>query len=576
MLKTYKTFYSFIFVYKWRALAFLIALILYSISGSIQPYFYKLFIDAIPGRNYETLLNILTLFVGLRILQVFLDLLTYYLGDNVIFASGRDARITIFKKIQDLDFAYHASKSTGSLISAVKRGDGAFYSTHDTLNIDLPRIMINFLVVVGFFASIKLEIMLIMIVSFGLNIFVAKYLISYNMKKRAEWNTEEDNISGIITDNLINFETVKYFAKEEWERNRLVDNFKSWTSKLWSFANTFRLIDITVGSIGNIGLFLVIFISLKQLISMELSPGQFILILGFITDFYPKFYQLIFRFRDLAKHYTDLKTYFAILDNEVLIKDPFRSVKKVSVRGEIEFKNISFSYPEGKARSLENFDLHIRSGQSVALVGRSGVGKTTLVKLLMRLYDIQKGEITIDGVNIKKFSKSQLRSFMGIVPQEPILFNNSIAFNIGYGANNPTSEEIKAAAAMANLDDFIQTLPAKYETNVGERGIKLSGGQKQRLAIARMILSNPDIIIFDEATSHLDSESEKAIQEAFWKAAKDKTTIIIAHRLATVVKADKIIVLQEGKIVETGSHRALLAKKDGVYKHFWQLQSEIN
>lgn len=395
------------------------------------------------------------------------------------------------------------------------------------------------------------------------------------MKKRADFNTEEDHISGIITDNLINFETVKYFAKEEWERNRLRQDFKKWTSVLWGFANTFRLIDITVGSIGNIGLFLVLFISLKQLVAAELTPGQFVLVLGFITDFYPKFYQLIFRFRDLAKNYTDLQTYFAILDNQIVIKDPVKPVHKEEVKGEIEFKNITFTYPEGKARSLHDFNLHIRNGQSVALVGKSGVGKTTIVKLLMRLYDIQKGDIAIDGINIKKFSKSQLRSFMGIVPQEPILFNNSIAFNIGYGAENATIAEIKAAAAMANMDDFIESLPKKYETNVGERGIKLSGGQKQRLAIARMILSNPDIIIFDEATSHLDSESEKAIQDAFWKAAKDKTTIIIAHRLATVVKADKIIVLEEGKIVEEGSHRALIAKKNGVYRHFWEMQSEV-
>ncbi|MDQ3099593.1 MAG: ABC transporter ATP-binding protein/permease [bacterium] len=575
MFKTYKTYYSFLLNYKRQYIGFTIALIFYGISGSIQPYFYKLFIDAIPAGNFETLLNILILFVGLRVLQVFLDMLTYFLGDTVMFASGRDARLTVFKKIQDLDFAYHASKSTGSLISAVKRGDGAFYSTFDSLNIDLPRIAINFLVVVGFFATINLQIMAIMIVSFGINIVIARYLIAYNMKKRAEFNKTEDHISSIITDNLINFETVKYFAKEEWERKRLKNDFKPWTEKLWGFANTFRLIDLTVGSVGNIGLFLVIFIALRQLISTELTPGEFILILGFITDFYPKFYQLIFRFRDLAKHYTDLQTYFAILDNEVLIKDPVRPVKKTAVKGEIEFKNVTFAYPEGKTKSLENFDLHIRNGQSVALVGRSGVGKTTLIKLLMRLYDIQKGEILIDGTSIKKFSKSQLRSFMGIVPQEPILFNNSIAFNIGYGADNPTIEEIKAAAAMAYLDDFIETLPKKYETNVGERGIKLSGGQKQRLAIARMILSNPDIIIFDEATSHLDSESEKAIQDAFWNAAKDKTTIIIAHRLATVVKADKIIVLEEGKIVETGSHRALLAKKNGVYKRFWDMQVDI-
>ncbi|MBI3954779.1 ATP-binding cassette domain-containing protein, partial [Candidatus Collierbacteria bacterium] len=207
-----------------------------------------------------------------------------------------------------------------------------------------------------------------------------------------------------------------------------------------------------------------------------------------------------------------------------------------------------------------------------ALVGRSGAGKTTVVKLLMRFYDVEKGAITIDKINIKDFTKSQLRSFIGVVPQEPILFNNTIGYNIGYGVDKASAKEIKTAARMANLGNFIETLSEKYETNVGERGIKLSGGQKQRLAIARMILSNPDIIIFDEATSNLDSESEKLIQEAFWQIAKNKTTIIIAHRLSTIMRADRIIVMDCGKIIEMGSHRDLLTKKNGLYKHFWDLQ----
>lgn len=194
----------------------------------------------------------------------------------------------------------------------------------------------------------------------------------------------------------------------------------------------------------------------------------------------------------------------------------------------------------------------------------------------MRFYDVQTGDILIDGVSIKKVTKSDLRSHIGVVPQEPILFNNSVAYNIGYGADQYTLEQIKAAAKMAYLDEFIETLPQKYETNVGERGIKLSGGQKQRLAIARMILANPDIIVFDEATSHLDSESEKVIQDAFWNAVKGKTAIVVAHRLSTIVKADMIVVMQDGQIAERGSHRALLQKEQGIYRHFWELQTDIN
>jgi ABC-type multidrug transport system fused ATPase/permease subunit len=194
----------------------------------------------------------------------------------------------------------------------------------------------------------------------------------------------------------------------------------------------------------------------------------------------------------------------------------------------------------------------------------------------MRFYDLDSGEIDIDGVNIKDFTKDTLRSFVGVVPQEPILFNNTIAFNIGYGKDNPKMCDIKAAAKLANIDGFIEGLKAKYETEVGERGVKLSGGQKQRLAIARMILSDPDIVVFDEATSNLDSESEKLIQDAFWKARAGKTTIIIAHRLSTVMRADKIVVMEEGKIKEIGTHESLLKDENSLYSHFWNLQIKLD
>lgn len=573
MFRVYKTFYSFLFQYKWRFVIFTIALVVWGVINSINPYFYKLFIDAVPNRNYNELTTLLAVYIGVRILQIFTELTAFYLGDRVVIPAGRDARMTIFKKIQDLDFAFHSSKSTGSLISIMKRGDGAFFSAHDTINIDLAKIAINLIVVIVFLSTVKLEIGLIIFASFLVNIIVARFLIIMNMQKRKEFNAAEDEISDVIVDNMINYETVKLFAREEYEQKRLHDRFKRWSSALWGFANTFRMIEISVGTIGNVGLFLVIFNSLRYVVNTQLTPGEFILIIGFVTDFYPRFFQLVFRFRDIAKHHTDLQNYFGILDNSTLIKDPHHPVKQTTVKGEVEFKDITFTYPEAKKASLRNFNLQIRQGESIAFVGRSGAGKTTITKLLMRLFDPQKGEITIDGINIKNFAKTQLRSFLGLVPQEPILFNNTIGYNIGYGANKPTQAQIKAAAKMANIDEYIESLPDKYNTNVGERGIRLSGGQKQRLAIARMILSDPDIIIFDEATSHLDSESEKLIQDAFWKAAKGKTTIIIAHRLSTITRADKIVVLEQGKIKEIGSHRSLLTKDESLYKHLWDLQS---
>jgi ATP-binding cassette subfamily B protein len=545
-----------------------------SISYSVQPYFYKLFIDAVPSQNFRLLTSILIGYIGIRVFEIIFDNLTFYLGDLVVIPASRDARLTIFKKVQDLDFAYHTNKSTGSLISIFKRGDDAFFEINFTLHIRLLQILVNFLVVLFFFYQINWQISLLILVTFVINGILAKFLIKRNIDARRLFNKEEDRISAVIVDNLINYETVKLFAKEGKEYRRLQKKFQPWSEKLWKFVNTFRTIDITIGTIGNLGLFLILLLGLQKLFNMEITTGDYVMIIGFISSFYPQFFEMVYQLRNLAKHQTDIKKYFSILNLDSLVRDPQFPVKKDHVKGLVEFNQVDFSYPENSTLAVSDINLTVQPGESVAFVGHSGTGKTTLIKLLMRFFDPTSGSISIDNVNINQFTKSQLRSFMGVVPQEPILFNHSIAYNIGYGASKASLKEIKVAAKLANLDEFINSLPKRYQTKVGERGVKLSGGQKQRLAIARMILSNPDIIIFDEATSQLDSDSEKKIQQAFWQAAKNKTTFIIAHRLSTIIKADKIVVLKHGRIVETGTHRDLINNSDSLYFHFWSLQTQ--
>ncbi len=569
--RTYTTFIRFLLAYPYRFALFLCLLLILGITESIQPYFYKLFVDSASTLDYGQMVQVLWWYLGLRLANLVFDILTYIVGDMSLIPAGRNARMAVVKKIQDLDLAYHQSKSTGSLISAIRRGDGAFFSLYHSLT-QLIRIVINFFVVLFFFGSFNLTIAIMMVISFSIDIIMAKFLIGYNINKRHQFNKSEDEISGIIVDNLLNYETVKYFAKEKWEYQRLKLSFDKWVSRLWGYTNSFRLIDLSVGLAGNLGLVFILLYSIQAVVNGKFTPGEFVLVLGFISTFYPRFFELIFNLRDMAKHYADIEKYFSILEQKTIVLDPKRpkTIKKFS--GEILFDNVSFSYPGGKKGAIENIDLQIRSGQSIALVGRSGVGKTTLVKLLQRFFDVDNGAIKIDGIDIRQMEKSYLRSLMGVVPQDPNLFNDSVGFNIGYGKTNATKKEIVAAAKMANLHEFIDSLPDKYDTVVGERGVKLSGGQKQRLAIARMILSNPGIIIFDEATSQLDSESEKAIQAAFWKAARNKTTIIIAHRLSTVVKADKIIVMDKHRIAESGSHQELFNRSDSLYRHYWDLQ----
>lgn len=542
----------------------------------ITPYFFKLFVNGIESGNYDYLYKLVLIYIGVQFAGLIFGNLKYLIGDVVSVDTSIDIRRTIFKYVQELDFSFHTGKSTGALISAFKRGDNAFWGLYERLNQRMWEIIVGFAVMGYFFIRIDYRFILIFLVSFVITLVATKYLAGYNIKTRNDFNEWEDDVSGIITDNLINYETVKLFAKEDWEQNRLKNTFKSWKKFLWRHFWTYRMIDMSIGTLINISLFLVLSFSMNLIKVGQINLGDFVLVISYISMFFPKLFDLIYGLREISTNLADIKKYFDLLDYSVDVKDPDKPVKIGHVYGEVYFNAINFAYKNRIKNSIDKVDLKIEQGQSIALVGRSGSGKTTLVKLLMRFYDINSGEITIDGINIKDFKKSTLRGFIGMVPQEPILFNNTIAYNIGYGKSRASLKEIREAAKIANIDDFIQSLPKKYETEVGERGVKLSGGQKQRLAIARMILSDPDIVIFDEATSQLDSESEKLIQDAFWKARAGKTTIIVAHRLSTIMRADKIVVMENGKIKEVGTHTSLLKKKDSLYSHFWNLQIKLD
>ncbi len=575
MGKILRRFYQFLLVYKKSFILFLTALVLSTVLENLNPYFFKLLVDNITqGREYELLIKILFVFVGSRILTNWLRSLSAYLGDRVIIPAARDVRVKIFRYIQDLDFAFHVNKNTGSLISAFKRGDQAFFDLYERIHENILSAIVSLIVVLSFFSGVNWTIVWIMLGLFAINISVSLILIKLNMKWRKEFNDAEDMISGVITDNLINYETVKFFAQEREEEKRLKANFVEWTRKIWGFSNSFRVMDVTIGTLSGLGMLAILWVTIRQLSNQEITAGDFVMVTGFITGFYYRFFELMYRFRGIAKNFIDLEKYFELLDNEIIVKDPIRPRKFKKIEGKIEFRNVSFSYPDNEARVLNGVDLEIKPGQSVAFVGKSGAGKTTIVKLLLRFYDLKGGQILLDGTDIRELSKSHLRSFIAVVPQEPVLFNNTIGFNIGYGKKDVTQKEIEGAAEMANLHEFIAQLPDTYETQVGERGIKLSGGQKQRLAIARALIVNPKVIVFDEATSNLDSESEKSVQEALWKTAKDRTMIIIAHRFSTIRKADKIVVMDGGSVAEVGTHSQLIRQKGGLYRLLWNLQAK--
>lgn len=573
MIKVLKVFYGFVLEKRLWAVVFVLLIITTPLVDALLPYFYKLFVDAIPVLNFEKLLKLLLLYLGVYAVSRTLEALSYLVGDILTFDAGIKARQSVFRHIHDLDFAYHTKKSSGSLISAIKRGDGAFWDLHHSIHYRVVAVLVNFFVMMFFFSRLDMVIAVLAFVSFVAALWVTWVFVRMNVKTRDVFNEEEDKISAVIVDNMVNFETVKLFAKEDWEEKRLHERFIQWKKALWDFGLTFRFLDFSMGAVVVTSIFTMLYITLNSTISGRFSIGDFVLVVGFSSVFYSKVFDLVWGLRQIAKNFSDIQKYFGVLDIEIKVKDPVDPVTKVNFASEVCFKNVSFSYEKKSKNAIYNVDLRIRPGQSVALVGKSGAGKTTMVKLLMRFFDVKNGEVLIDNVNIKALSKANLRSHIGVVPQEPVLFNNTIGYNISYGREKVTKKELVAAAKMANIYDYINTLANKYETQVGERGIKLSGGQKQRIAIARMILSDPDIVIFDEATSQLDSESEKLIQDAFWKAVKNKTTIIIAHRLSTVMRADKIVVMEKGRIVEEGSHGELVNKESGLYKHLWELQT---
>jgi len=574
MPKIIKTFYQFLTKNKLRFAIFIAVLSISAVLENISPYFYKLLIDNIQQKNYQLLMKFLVTFIGVKIVSNLFNILSRQVGDWVAIPTAKDIQLTVFKKIQDLDFAYHVNKSTGSLISAFKRGDGAFWSLFSSLHHNIFKTLVSLLVTLFFFSTVSFQILWIMLGLFIVNVSISFFLIKFNLSKRRAFNKEDDELAGIITDNLLNYETVKFFAQEEKEENRIKDKFITWTDKVWQYVQSFRLMDFTIGTISALGMFLILYIVINKLKQGLITIGDFTMVASFMTGFYYRFFDLLYQSREIGKKFVDLEKYFGVLDQKVAVKDPVKPQTIDDFKAEINFEDVYFSYPDKREKVLRGVNLNINSGESVAFVGRSGAGKTTIIKLLLRFYDVNKGKIKVSNTDIKNLKKNYLRSFIGVVPQEPILFNNTIDFNIGYAGKNPTKKEIIKAAKIANLHDFIVSLPEGYKTIVGERGIKLSGGQKQRLAIARAVLANPKIIVFDEATSNLDSESEGLVQDALWSSFKGKTVLIIAHRFSTIRKTDKIVVLDKGKIIEVGNHQQLIGNKKSLYHHLWQLQAK--
>jgi len=574
-MKVLQGFYHYIFRHRGWFFTYLLLTTVAQALLNLQPFFFKWIAASAAAGNFASATRLVFGLGAVLLSDTLIHSLSMLFGDRSLMKSTVDLQLDVMTKVHDLDFSYHTEKSSGRLISVMKRGEDAFMTLNDVLNRELYWIFISLCFMLYAFQSVNSRYLIFSLIILGLSLAASVPLISQNLKKRREFVEVDDRVSAARVDNLVNFDTVKYFAKEVFEQRRLKTMLADWYHTAQDYFTSFRYFDLVIGNLANLAITGTVFLSVLDLASGRIGLPDFVLISSFSAIFFPRLMGIMLTLRGAAKRYGDLQQYLQVLDEEVDVKDPPHPQTIAALKGRISFHRVTFRYQSGSP-VFTDFSLDIAPGESVALVGLSGSGKTTFVKLLMRMYDVSSGRITIDGVDIKDMAKAYLRSLIGIVPQDPLMFNHSILYNVGYSLPEASSKDIWAALEAAKLADFVRSLPEGLATKVGERGIKLSGGQRQRLAIARVLLEKPKIIVFDEATSSLDSESEGAVQEAFWAMVKDsrdpKTSIIIAHRLSTVMRTDRIIALRNGTIAEAGTHHSLLRRPHGLYRHLWDLQ----
>ncbi len=480
-----------------------------------------------------------------------------------------DLKRKFFDHIIHLDYEFHTRHKTGSLISKLTRIGNAVERLTDVIFFNIFPLLFQLTVISAsliYFSWIPALILFLTVIVFILYSFVVQQIQEY---ANIEANNAEDLEKANISDMFMNIESIKYFGKENIIKSRFRSISESTKEKTFRFWNYFRWLDSVQFLILSIGTFFLVYFTLTDFLNGKYSLGTLVFVYTVFATLVTYLFGFVYGIRNFYRSMADFEVLFQYAKVKNKIKDTSTSKEFKVNEGEIKFNNITFKY--GKRTVFKNFSLLIPKNKKIALVGHSGCGKTTLIKLLYRLYDVDSGMITIDKENIRNFKQESLRSGMSIVPQECMLFDDTVYNNIAFSKPGTSKGEVMNAIKSAQLDRIIKTFPNKEKTIVGERGIKLSGGEKQRVSIARAVLANKKVLVLDEATSSLDSHTEHDIKQALEELMKNKTSIIIAHRLSTIMGADKIIVMSKGKIVQEGTHQELI-KQEGEYKHLWSLQ----
>ncbi len=576
--RTLKRLLPYLLAYKWRVAAALMFMVGAKLANVSVPILLKNLVDAMsfkPSDPAQVLVVPVALLVGYGALRLMTSAFTEL--RELVFAkatqgAARSIALETFQHLHALSLRFHLARQTGGMTRDIERGVRGIESLISYSLYSIVPTLIEVALVLSILA-VKFDAWFawITLAALGFYIFFTVQVTEWRTHFRKQANEFDSAAHTKAIDSLLNYETVKYFGNEAYEANRYDESLERLRKARLKSQTSLSLLNTGQQLIIAAALVAMLWRATQGVVDGRMTLGDLVMINAFMIQLYIPLNFLGVLYREIKQSLTDLDKMFVMMDREREVADvPHAPDLNCQAGAHLKFENVSFAY-ESDRPILHNISFEIPSGKTVAVVGPSGSGKSTLARLMFRFYDVQQGRISINGQDIRQVTQHSVRKSLGIVPQDTVLFNDTVAYNIGYGRTGATQEEIETAAKAARIHDFIVSTPKGYATSVGERGLKLSGGEKQRVAIARTLLKNPPILVFDEATSALDSANERAIQAELASAAQNKTTLVIAHRLSTVVDAHEILVMEAGHIIERGNHAQLL-QLGGRYAQMWSLQ----
>ena len=563
--------------YRWRVLLALAFMVGAKVANVSVPLLLKELVDSMslkPGDARALLVVPVGLLIAYGALRLSTSLFTEL--RELVFAkategTARSISLSVFRHLHSLSLRFHLERQTGGMTRDIERGTRAVhslisYSLYSIVPTLIEVVMVLTLLGVKFDAWFAWITIMALVVYIAFTITVTNWRTQF----RKQVNELDSTSHTRAIDSLLNYETVKYFNNEDFEAKRYDESLERLRRAQLKAQTTLSILNTGQQLIIAVGLVAMLYMATRGVVDGRMTLGDLVMVNAFMIQLYIPLNFLGVIYREIKQSLTDLDKMFTLMEREREVDDAPGAPPLQVTEGHVKFSHVNFAYEPARP-ILHDVSFEIPAGKTVAVVGPSGSGKSTLARLLYRFYDVNSGAISIDGQDIRRVQQGSVREAIGIVPQDTVLFNDTVAYNIAYGRTGATREQIEAAAKAARIHDFIVSTPKGYDTAVGERGLKLSGGEKQRVAIARTLLKNPPIMIFDEATSALDSANERAIQAELQGVARNKTALVIAHRLSTVVDAHQILVMEQGRIVERGTHAELLALQ-GRYAAMWQLQ----